>query len=280
MDDAFLAERVTQDLVRAVRDHFVRVHVRGGPAAGLEDVERELSVELPVHDLLASLDDRLAEFAVQEPQLDVRLRARHFDQAKGIDEPPAKPNPANREVLDRPLRLGAPARILGDFQFPEEVFLDAVVRHSHPATRRQGVEVIKVVNGSFASGARRRDPTGGASDRRLAGAAFAGFKPGLDRRRGKRHRRLGRPSSWTCQPLHSGAGALKLSPATMTRYNISTLYLRGPPKSSERKASHAQQHAGRTYGRRGPGLPRMRQRTSRARLRARRACLRFLWPGS
>src|SRR5437899_6087124 len=43
------------------------------------------------------------------------------------------------------LRLGAPVRILGDFQFPEEVFLDAVVCHSHPATRRQGVEVIKVV---------------------------------------------------------------------------------------------------------------------------------------
>src|SRR3989441_13370434 len=173
MDDSLLAERVTQDLVRTVRDHFVRVHVRGGPAARLEDVERELSVELPVHDLLAPLDDRLAEFAVQEPKLHVRLRARHLDQAKGIDEPPAKPNSADREVLDCPLRLGAPVRVLGDLQLPEEVFLDAVVRHSHPATRRQGAEVIKVVKESYAPGARRRDRTGGASHRRLAGAAFA-----------------------------------------------------------------------------------------------------------
>src|SRR5439155_21988986 len=38
MDGALLPQRMAQDLVRAVRDHLVRIHVRRGPAAGLEDV--------------------------------------------------------------------------------------------------------------------------------------------------------------------------------------------------------------------------------------------------
>src|SRR2546422_782506 len=65
MDGAFLTERMTQDLVRAVRDHLVRVHVGRGPAPGLEDIEGDLCVQFPVHNFLAGLDRRLANLAVE-----------------------------------------------------------------------------------------------------------------------------------------------------------------------------------------------------------------------
>src|SRR5712691_2693968 len=146
MDRPLLPERMAQDLVRAVRDHLVRIHVRRGPAAGLEDVERELRVELSVHQLLARLDDRLADLAVEQPQLHVRLCARHLDQAEGVDEPPAEAYPADWKVFDRPLGLDAPVRVFRDFDLPQEVFLDAEFRHSNAPPGRQSPRGINIVN--------------------------------------------------------------------------------------------------------------------------------------
>src|SRR2546427_400399 len=131
VDQSLLAERMAEDLVRAVRDHLVRVHVGRGPAAGLKDVEGELCVQFPVHDLLARLDRSLADLGVEEAELHVRLGARHLDQAERVDEPPTEPDPADREVLDRTLGLDAPVRVLRDFDLPQEVFLDAEVYHSN-----------------------------------------------------------------------------------------------------------------------------------------------------
>src|SRR3989454_5406595 len=146
MDGALLPERMAQDLVRTIRDHLVRIHVRRGPAAGLEDVQREMAVQFAVHHLLARLDDRLADFVVEQSEFHVRLGARHLDQAESIDEPPAEADSADWEVFDRSLSLNPPVRVLWDFDLPQEVFLDAELRHSNAPPCRQSPGGINIVN--------------------------------------------------------------------------------------------------------------------------------------
>src|SRR2546427_9998400 len=137
---------MAQDLVRAVLDHLVRIHVRRGPAAGLEDVEREVSVQFPVHHLLARLDDRFADLAVEQSEFHVRLGARHLDQAERVDEPPAEADSAYRKVFDRPLSLDPPVCVFWDFDLPQEVFLDAELRHSNAPPCRQSPGGINIAN--------------------------------------------------------------------------------------------------------------------------------------
>jgi hypothetical protein len=48
------------------RQHLVRVHVGGGPRAGLEDVDRELVVEFAGGDLVPGCGDALGLFGVEE----------------------------------------------------------------------------------------------------------------------------------------------------------------------------------------------------------------------
>ena len=53
--------RVGEDLVRARRDHFVRVHVRGRAGAGLENVEGKLLVPFAVRHFERGLMDRVGD---------------------------------------------------------------------------------------------------------------------------------------------------------------------------------------------------------------------------
>src|SRR3989475_10927366 len=137
MDWALIPERMAQDLVGTIRDPLVRIHVRRGPAAGLEDVQREMAVQFAVHPLLARLADRLANFVVEQSELHVGLGARHLDQAESVDEPPAEADSADWEVFDRSLSLDSPVCVVWDFDLPQEGFLDADLRHlnARPARR-------------------------------------------------------------------------------------------------------------------------------------------------
>ena len=89
-------------------DHLVRVHVRRGARAGLEDVDRELVVELAVGDAVGGGGDALGLVRVE--QLELRVHAR----SGGLDPPePARHGcrdrlAADREVLDGLARLRAP----------------------------------------------------------------------------------------------------------------------------------------------------------------------------
>src|SRR5207247_666395 len=102
MNGPFLSERVTEDLVRSVRNHLVRIHVRRRAAPGLEDIEGEVGVQLALHDLLACLDDRLSDLRIEEAELHVCLGRRHLDQAERIEEAPTEADPADREIFDGP----------------------------------------------------------------------------------------------------------------------------------------------------------------------------------
>ncbi len=197
MDGAFLPERMAQDLVRAVLDHLVRIHVRRGPAAGLEDVEREVSIQFPVHHLLARLDNRLADLAVEQSEFHVRLGARHLDQAERVDEPPAEADSADREVFDRPLSLDPPVCVFWDFDLPQEVFLDAELRHSNAPPCRQSPGGINIANEFVrTNGSGRPETTRGPTGAAPAGVPFPGCGQSSDAPMAERHRTLGRPSSW------------------------------------------------------------------------------------
>ena len=71
-------------LAGEVRDHLVRVHVRARPGAGLEDVDRELVVELACRDAIAGGGDALCHLRIEQAQIRVRAGGRGLDPAEPV----------------------------------------------------------------------------------------------------------------------------------------------------------------------------------------------------
>src|ERR671923_885160 len=90
------------------RDDLVGVHVRRRPRTGLEDVDRELVVELAGGDAVTGLGDALRLVLVEEAELRIHARGRGLDPA----EPPRDRHrdrlTRDGKVGDRFVRLGAP----------------------------------------------------------------------------------------------------------------------------------------------------------------------------
>ena len=63
-------------------DHLVRVHVRRGAGAGLEDVDRKLVVELARRDPVGGGGDALSLLGVEQPELGVYARGGGLDPSK------------------------------------------------------------------------------------------------------------------------------------------------------------------------------------------------------
>src|SRR5438552_176987 len=76
----------TEKLNSAVRDDFVHVHVRRGTATCLEDINHELVVESPLHNLLRRRNNGLTLLRVQQSQLHVGPRSRELDQSHSPNE--------------------------------------------------------------------------------------------------------------------------------------------------------------------------------------------------
>src|SRR5439155_20937644 len=89
-------------------DHLVRVHVRRGAGARLENVDRELVVELAGSDTVRCGGDPLRLLRIEQPELGVHARS------SGLDPPqPACDGGRNRlagdwEILDSFSRFGTP----------------------------------------------------------------------------------------------------------------------------------------------------------------------------
>src|SRR3954452_513079 len=91
-----------------VRDHLVRVHVRARAGAGLEDVDRELVVVLPVCDLVAGGGDPFGEVVIEQAELAVHARRGGLDAAEPADDWHRDWVPGHREVRYGLLRFAAP----------------------------------------------------------------------------------------------------------------------------------------------------------------------------
>jgi len=121
-----------------VRDHLVRVHVAARAGARLEHIDRKLIVVLAFHDFERGLLDRRRTFGIERIELDVRRRRRPLDETERADEVARHAQTAQREIVDRALRLRAPQRVRGDLQLPQTIVLDAEVFRAHegrPFTR-------------------------------------------------------------------------------------------------------------------------------------------------
>ena len=88
------------------RDHLVRVHVRRGARAGLEDVDRELVVELACGDAVGGGCDALGLVGVEQAQLGVHAGGSGLDPAEPAGDGGRDRPPGDGEVLDRLPRLG------------------------------------------------------------------------------------------------------------------------------------------------------------------------------
>ena len=119
------AEAAAEDFDRAVGDDLVGVHVGLGARAGLPDDQREMIVELALGDLLSGPDDGGADLGVELAEVHVDLGGGALDEPEGADDRRWLPLPADREVFQRALRLGAPVAVGRDSDFAEGVGLDA-----------------------------------------------------------------------------------------------------------------------------------------------------------
>jgi hypothetical protein len=95
-------------VAREGRDHLVRVHVRARARAGLEDVDRELVVELAAGDAVGRCGDAVGLVGVEQVELGVHARGRGLDPAEPARHRHRDRLPGNREVLDRLRRLTSP----------------------------------------------------------------------------------------------------------------------------------------------------------------------------
>src|SRR5436190_23658002 len=72
-------------LAGQVRDHLVRVHVRGGSGACLEDIDRELVVVAAGGDAVGRLGDGVGELAVEQSKLSVDPGGGRLDPGQPVD---------------------------------------------------------------------------------------------------------------------------------------------------------------------------------------------------
>src|ERR1041385_230461 len=104
------ADLLPGELAAAVRDYLVRVRVRARAGTGLENVEREMFVELSFRNFFRRLDDEGRAVVIEQTEIGIRLRRRPFDQAQGTNERPGKSLATNRKIQNGPLRRRAVER--------------------------------------------------------------------------------------------------------------------------------------------------------------------------
>ena len=75
-----------QDLVGAVGDHFVGIHVGGGPCPTLDHIYDEMFMVFSSQDFVTGRADGYHLFLGQNAQLAVCLRSAFLDKGQGINE--------------------------------------------------------------------------------------------------------------------------------------------------------------------------------------------------
>ena len=107
----FAAHGAAQHFDRAVRDHFVGVHVGLGAGASLPDDEGELVVVLAFHHLGGSIHDGRADFLVEYAKLNVHCGGRALQCAQRVDERLGHGLATDLEIIEAASCLRAPVFI-------------------------------------------------------------------------------------------------------------------------------------------------------------------------
>ncbi len=160
VDRGFRAHLAAQHFDGAIGDDFVGVHVGLGAGAGLPDDEGEVIVELALDHLLGGGDDGLAEIGVHFAERHVGLGGGPFDDPEGAHDGGGLGFPADFEIAEGALGLGAPIPGGVDLDRAKGVGFGARCRHVGAPLERYW--------GEFGSG------SGGAG----LDATFCGKRPG------------------------------------------------------------------------------------------------------
>ena len=86
VDVGVFAELASQDLVGAVGDDLIGVHVQADARAGLENIDDEFAVPFTVDDFLGGLDDGVGTFLIHQAEFFVGFRGGTLDHAQGADK--------------------------------------------------------------------------------------------------------------------------------------------------------------------------------------------------
>ena len=86
-------------------------------------------VQLAADHLIGDLHDHLADFRVHLAEIHVRLRGRLLDDAEGADHRFRLLFPADLEVSEAALGLGAPVDIIGDLDGAHRIGFSAGIGH-------------------------------------------------------------------------------------------------------------------------------------------------------
>ena len=112
---------------RQTADHLVGVHIGGGTAAGLKNVDHELSVVIARCNRVRRLCDRVCQFRGQLPKLPVDSRGCAFNHSQCANESTRETQSADWKILDRSLRLSTVQRVGRDAYFAHRIALGAIV---------------------------------------------------------------------------------------------------------------------------------------------------------
>ena len=111
MDRLVLAPLPSQQLVGAVREHLVAIHVVRGTGTGLVGIDDELVAVPAGQHFIGGLDDRVGEFGIQTPGFPVCQGGGFLDEDDGVNEGGKGSEIGDREVLPCALGLDAPQRL-------------------------------------------------------------------------------------------------------------------------------------------------------------------------
>ncbi|MPM33718.1 hypothetical protein SDC9_80296 [bioreactor metagenome] len=115
------------NLISAVGNHFVYVHVALRSRAGLPDNQRELIVQLPLQYFITHLRNQVPFFLRQHPQLAIGVRSTFFQVRKSINN--IQRHGSRRsyfKIVERTCGLRTPEFISRNFYLPHRIFLNSV----------------------------------------------------------------------------------------------------------------------------------------------------------
>ena len=135
------ADRFAGELAAAIGDDFVRVRVRARARAGLENVEREMFVELALNHFFRRLNDERAALRVEQTKIVIGLRGRPFEQAERANKRARKTPAADRKIQDRALGRGAVKSGFRDGHLAHGILFDASLAGAHAV---RGTEIRAV----------------------------------------------------------------------------------------------------------------------------------------
>ena len=124
-------ERLAQQLIGAVGNDLVDIHIRLRAAAGLPDGEREVAVERAVKDLVAGSLDRAGPARIEHAKLRIRTRGGKLHDRERADNLRRHLLGADAEIFKAALRLRAPVTVGRHTHLPHRIMLQTVF---HPAT--------------------------------------------------------------------------------------------------------------------------------------------------